>query len=175
MASVECLSIYQVNGVSCDKLNKLRSCLNKASSPQLQEILEVYYLEMGKKLPLAQYSKQTQDRVWLPFKEKVRDADRQISTPQGQDPRSCLKLRLGDFAGDPVVKNLPSNAGDVSSTPGQGPKIPPAAGQLSPCASTREHTCCKLQSPHTLEPMCHSQREARVLQLRPNAAKKKLN
>ena len=39
-----------------------------------------------------------------------------------------------DFPGGPVVKNLPSNAGDAGLTPGQGTKIPHAAGQLSPCA-----------------------------------------
>ena len=36
-----------------------------------------------------------------------------------------------DFPGGPVVKNLPSNAGDVGSIPGRGTKIPHAVGQLS--------------------------------------------
>ena len=36
-----------------------------------------------------------------------------------------------DFPG-PVVKNLPSSAGDGSPIPGQGTKIPPAMGPLSP-------------------------------------------
>ena len=31
-----------------------------------------------------------------------------------------------DFPGGPVVENLPSNAGDVGSNPGQGTKIPHA-------------------------------------------------
>ena len=35
--------------------------------------------------------------------------------------------------GAPVVKNLPSNAGDVGSIPSGGTKIPYAMGQLSPC------------------------------------------
>ena len=35
-------------------------------------------------------------------------------------------------AGGPVVKNLPSNAGDTGSIPGQRIKIPHATGQLSP-------------------------------------------
>ena len=43
-----------------------------------------------------------------------------------------------DFPGDPVVKNPPSNAGDVGSLPGQGTKIPHASGQLSPHTSTTE-------------------------------------
>ena len=38
-----------------------------------------------------------------------------------------------DFPGGPVVKNLPSNAGDTGSIPGRGAKIPRAAGQLSLC------------------------------------------
>ena len=33
-------------------------------------------------------------------------------------------MTLGDFPGGPVVKNPPPNAGDVSSIPGQGNKIP---------------------------------------------------
>ena len=40
-----------------------------------------------------------------------------------------------------MVKNLPSNAGDAGSIPGQGTKIPHAAGQLSPRAPTTEATC----------------------------------
>ena len=54
----------------------------------------------------------------------------------------CMLLRnLRDFLGGPVVKNLPSNAGDLGSIPGLGTKIPHAAGQLSPSA---------------LEPACHN-------------------
>ena len=37
-----------------------------------------------------------------------------------------------------MVKNPPSNAGDVGSMPGGGTKIPHAVGQLSPCATTTE-------------------------------------
>ena len=44
----------------------------------------------------------------------------------------------GDFPGGPVVKNLPSNAGDAGSIPGQGTEIPHTAGQLRPHAATRE-------------------------------------
>ena len=46
-----------------------------------------------------------------------------------------------DFPVGPVVKNLPSNAGDAGSIPGWGTKIPHATGQLSP---------------HSLEPTCHN-------------------
>ena len=37
----------------------------------------------------------------------------------------------------PVVKNPPSNTGDVGSIPGLGTKIPHATGQLSPLTKTR--------------------------------------
>ena len=43
---------------------------------------------------------------------------------------------LTDLPGGPVVKDLPSSAGDVGSIPGQRIKIPDAAGQVSP--TTRE-------------------------------------
>ena len=38
-----------------------------------------------------------------------------------------LKQLSGDFPGGPVVKNLPSNAGDVGWIPGWGTKIPQAS------------------------------------------------
>ena len=53
-------------------------------------------------------------------------------------------------------KNLPSNTGVRGSIPGQGTKIPPAAEQLSPGATTRES-------------MYHIERSC-VPQLRPNTA-----
>ena len=42
------------------------------------------------------------------------------------------------FPGSPVVKNLPSNAGDAGSIPGWGTKIPHAAGQLSLCSTVKD-------------------------------------
>ena len=44
----------------------------------------------------------------------------------------ALQRSSKDFAGGPVVKNLPTNAGDAGSIPGQRIKIPHATGQLSP-------------------------------------------
>ena len=44
----------------------------------------------------------------------------------------CRDSQSQDFPGGIVVQNLPSNAGDSGSIPGQGTKIPHAAGQLSP-------------------------------------------
>ena len=48
------------------------------------------------------------------------------------------ELRDGDFPGGPVVKNPSYDSGDTGSIPGQGTKIPHAAGQLSPRATTTE-------------------------------------
>ena len=45
-----------------------------------------------------------------------------------------------------MVKNLPSNAGDAGSIPGQGTKIPRASGQVSPCTATREKPCAATKS-----------------------------
>ena len=47
-----------------------------------------------------------------------------------------------DFAGGPVRKNLPSDAGDTGSIPGLGAKIPRAMGHLGPHTTTREPVCC---------------------------------
>ena len=46
-----------------------------------------------------------------------------------------------------MVKNSPSNAGDAGSIPARGTKIPHAAGQLSPCATTTEPTCPGAHTP----------------------------
>ena len=48
------------------------------------------------------------------------------------------KLNFRDFPTGPVVKNLPSNAGDADSIPGQGTKIPHATGWLRLHATARE-------------------------------------
>ena len=47
------------------------------------------------------------------------------------------EVNLGDFPGDPVVKNLPCVAGDSGSIPDQGTKIPHPAEQLSPLATIK--------------------------------------
>ena len=52
--------------------------------------------------------------------------------------KSGLHARGEGVPGGPVVKNLPSNAGDVGSIPGWGTKIPYASQQLSLCAATIE-------------------------------------
>ena len=61
----------------------------------------------------------------------------------------------GNFPGSPVVKNLPSNAGDSGLIPGHRTEIAYAVGQLCPHATTREHET----------------RETRVPQHRPSETK----
>ena len=68
-----------------------------------------------------------------------------------------------------MIRNPSSNAGYVGSIPGQGTKIPHAAGQLSPRATTREEKTSTPQlerSPHaatknlcaaTKDPVCPNQ------------------
>ena len=53
----------------------------------------------------------------------------------------CKNEFSWDFPGGPVVKNLLYYAGDADSIPGQGTKIPHAAEQLSPHATTTELVC----------------------------------
>ena len=43
--------------------------------------------------------------------------------------RKIQEIFKGNFSGGPVVKNPPSNAGDVGSIPGWGTKIPCAMGK----------------------------------------------
>ena len=55
-----------------------------------------------------------------------------------------------------MVKNPPSNAGDVGSIPGQGSKSPHAEGQLSLRASNYWVHAPQLESPRALEPTHHN-------------------
>ena len=70
--------------------------------------------------------------------------------------KAVIKKSSRDFPGGPVVKSPPYNAGDAGSIPGQGTKIPHAAGQLSPRATTTElvpqleNACAANYRAHTL-------------------------
>ena len=64
-----------------------------------------------------------------------------------------LKNKKQDFPGGLVVKNLPSNSRDTGSIPGQGTKIPHAAGQLSLHATTTEPACHNYRA-HALWSLC---------------------
>jgi len=74
-------------------------------------------------------------------------------------------IDCGDFPRDPMVKNLPCNAGDMGSIPGQGTKIPHTVEQLSLSVTTTEPESRNYWSPCALEPMqqlltLHSQLES---------------
>ena len=56
----------------------------------------------------------------------------------GGSGKACPRRHLRDFPGDPVVKNLPFNAGPLGLIPGWGTKIPHTMGQRSPLTETRE-------------------------------------
>ena len=71
-----------------------------------------------------------------------------------------------------MVKNSPCNARDAGLIPGRGTKIPHAAGQPSPCATTREPECSNYWSLHAPEPVHHSQRIRTPPQKIPQAATK---
>ena len=73
----------------------------------------------------------------------------------GNYSETYLKSLLVGSPGGAVVKNLPVNAGDTGSFDPCSWKIPHAAEQLSPCATTTEHA---LWSPRatTTEPACHN-------------------
>ena len=70
---------------------------------------------------------------------------------------------LGDFPGGPLVKNLPSNAGDADSIPVRGTRIPQLSprttGQLGLCTTVLLGNWARapqLLSPHALEPVSHN-------------------
>ena len=66
------------------------------------------------------------------------------AAPQGPVPLDSIrdKCSPGDFPGCPVVKTLPSNAGDAGLIPGRGAKIPHALQ-----TKTKE---CPLQKTETI-------------------------
>ena len=57
----------------------------------------------------------------------------------GKKPLCSRPVCLGDFPGGPAVKSPPSSAEDAGLIPGQGTKIPRAAGQLSLCTLEPVH------------------------------------
>ena len=57
-------------------------------------------------------------------------------------PPSLPQKLKRDSPSGPVIKNPPSNTENVGFIPDQRTRIPPAAGQLSSPATTRELACC---------------------------------
>ena len=76
-----------------------------------------------------------------PESSPMRSAEQELSRGDGVPECEVVpesELRQGDFPGGPVVKNLPSNAGNTGLIPGRGTKILHIVGQLNLCATTRE-------------------------------------
>ena len=71
--------------------------------------------------------------VILFFQESIFRAMYQSIKVKWWDAGVCFKIiqKKGTFSAGLVIKNLPSNVADMGSIPGQGTKIPQAAGQLS--------------------------------------------
>ena len=57
-----------------------------------------------------------------------------------------------------LVKNLPSNAGDLGSIPGRGTKIPHAMGQLSLNATNTEPACSRGHGTAGEKPAQHNEK-----------------
>ena len=81
-----------------------------------------------------------------------------------------------DFPGGPVVKNPSCSAEDAGLIPGQGTKIPRAAGQLH--TTTTELACSGAHVPQlerrprtATKSLCAATERSHMLQLTPNAAK----
>ena len=72
------------------------------------------------------------------FITKVHNQHSTFSHPWSYLIFSTTQELSGDSPGGPVVKNPPSNAGDMSLIPGRGTEIPCAVEQLNPRATTRE-------------------------------------
>ena len=67
-------------------------------------------------------------------------------------PESQFQAR--DFPGGPVVKNLPSSAGDTGLALGQGTKITLAMEQVSPFTATIKPLCSRAHTPQLEKPSC---------------------
>lgn len=64
------------------------------------------------------------------------------------------KFQARDFPGGPVVKNLPSGAGDTGLALGQGTKITLAMEQVSPFTATTEPLCSRAHTLQLEKPSC---------------------
>ena len=97
--------------------------------------------------PMCRHAGQQPQPVSSPAASMDSQASRTCELPwsfQANFPLRSENPINGDLLDGPVIKNLLSNVGDVSSIPGRGTKVPHAAGQLSPHITTAEpvhHNC----------------------------------
>ena len=74
--------------------------------------------------------------------------------------KMSIKWHWGDFPGDPVVENPPSNAGDEGLISHQGTEIPHPMGQLNLSAASTEATMRLNYRALVLRSPCAPTREA---------------
>ena len=82
---------------------------------------------------------------------KQLEEDKRTAGEKAPSSHRWQRSRAGghrDFPGGPLAKNRPCNAGHVGTIPGQGTRIPHAAGQLGPRTTPAEPGSCSRQS-HT--------------------------
>ena len=92
--------------------------------------------------------------------------------PKCSSIENWIKKSGKDLPGGPVVKNLPSNAGDAGSIPGQGTKVPHVAGQLSLRTATTEPSHFGAHAPQ-LERSLHTTTKTRCSQIKRKKKKEK--
>ena len=71
-----------------------------------------------------------------------------------------------------MVKNLPSNAGDTGSIPGQGTRISHAMGKQRLCATATEPTCPNLRSHMLYRKIPHAATKTQCIQKQRRKEKK---
>ena len=72
------------------------------------------------------------------YSKRPRNERLELKIFPGDPAIKNLSSNVGDVPGSPVVKNLPSNAGHMGSIPGWETEIPHVLGQQSPSTTTRE-------------------------------------
>ena len=60
----------------------------------------------------------------------------------GETVKNQNHIIVSDFPGGAVEKNLPANAGDTGSIPGQESKVPQATRHLGPLTTATEPVLC---------------------------------
>ena len=98
--------------------------------------------------------KKTKQRMW--WRVTSRGFYNKTFAEGLNDKKESCETERRDFPGGAMVRNLPANAGDMGSIPGQGTKTPHASGQLNPrtaateawapwrpCSATREATAMR--------------------------------
>ena len=100
--------------------------------PIISKFSTVNVLFYNKKLLLKRSFRTSLVVQWLRISLPVQGTQVRSLVQEDSTFRYLKEAYNRDFPGGPVVKNPSCNARDAHSIPGQGTKIPHAAGQLSP-------------------------------------------